>query len=302
MLLVTGANGLLGARCIERYAGVCEQEVVAVWHSKQERLLPAAPVHVHYQRCDLTDKSEVETLFNRWKIERVLHAAALLPDDERGYFARAVRANVAATANLAECARDHGCTRFVYCSSASVYDGASCRADGWQENDPVRPSGHYAWTKFAGEECVRLCVGERGVHGVVLRLAGIHGPGRTGGAVFRMIRAAQAGGALSVSNPKNRFQLLFVDDAVDAVIAALQRPMSAPYLCINVASHLVPSLNDLAERIVAVCGSQSSIEVGSDDASEHVMDTTSMTSILAVHPPHIDTRLRQTSESVHGRR
>lgn len=294
MLLVTGANSLLGARCVERFARVAGDEILAVWHDGRDRLLSNPPGHVQYERCDLTDRSQVEQLFARSKIERVLHAAALLPDDRPGYLARAVRANVLATADLAECARSHGCRRFVYCSSISVYGAAPCGNGGWREVDAVRPAGDYGWSKFAGEECVRLCV-ERGggMEGVSLRLAGLHGPGRAGGVVYHMLRAAKANQPLQVYHPRNRFQLLFLDDAVDAVGATLQQPMPAPYCCINVASHVLPSMKELAERIIAICNSRSIAWLVEADGGEQIMNTTAATQLLALHPPAIDSRLRE---------
>ena len=103
-LLITGANGYLGAHCIARYARAGDTEVVAVWHSGRERLLADAPAHVRYVQCDLTHRPEVDALVRRWGVDKVVHAAALLPDTRADYLHRAIQANVVATANLVDAA------------------------------------------------------------------------------------------------------------------------------------------------------------------------------------------------------
>src|SRR6266516_3682365 len=174
-LLITGANGYLGSACVSRLAHLAKAEVVAVWHAKSDRLEPDLPSHIHYERCDLTNRLDVERLFDRWGITAVIHTAALLPDEAPEYLYRTIQANIVATTNLVDCAVDSGCSRFVYTSSISVYGDAPCPEGGWDEEQPVAPSSIYAWSKYAGEEILRLrCVGG-GLSGTSLRLAGIHG-------------------------------------------------------------------------------------------------------------------------------
>jgi UDP-glucuronate 4-epimerase len=291
-VLITGANGYLGARCVERWARTSEREVVAVWHSASDRMLADPPAPIHYERRDLSDRAQVEELFARWQVEAVVHAAALLPDIKPGFLARAVTTNIVTTANLLECAAGTGCKRFVYCSSTSVYAGVDCPPMGWKEEDLVRPSSFYALTKYSGEQCVRLYCGSTQMTGVTLRLAGIHGPGRRAGVVYHMMRAARANQPLTVNNPTDSFQLLFLDDAVDAVLLATTMPLPGSYRCINVASHVFPSMNQLAERIIELCESKSTIEVGAAKSDgKQIMNTAYMTTMLT--PKHINSHLQQ---------
>jgi nucleoside-diphosphate-sugar epimerase len=300
-ILITGANGYLGAHCVERCASTSEREVVAVWHAGSDRLLATPPSNIHYERCDVTNQAEIDELFRRWKIDKVIHTAALPPDGQPGYIRRAVLSNILATANLVERAADSGCTRFVYCSSTSVYGAAPCPEGGWEEDGQVLPSSVYGWTKHAGEECVRLPSGLGGLTGVSLRLAGIHGRGRRGGVAFHMIRAALAGQPLIVNNPTNRFQLLFLDDAVDAVLLALEPPLPNSYHCFNVASHVFPSLIQMAESIIATCGSKSVIQIGTTGADmDQVMNTVRMRTSLGLAPDGIEPHLRQIRDSLEG--
>jgi UDP-glucuronate 4-epimerase len=258
-LLITGANGYLGSHCVERYSQTSETEVIAVWQSNKDRLLVSPPSNVHYVQCDLTDQLAVQELFSRWKIDRVFHAAALLPDQDPDFLHRAIYSNIVATANLVECATKAGCRRFVYCSSISVYGSAPCSDNGWEEDSKVAPSCIYGLTKYAGEECLRIATSLSELKGVSLRLAGIHGRGRYGGVVYNLMKDACDGKPLTINNPNNRFQLLFIDDAIEFTVRALESAMQQPYRCFNTASHVFPSTRFMAEQIIALCRSKSQI-------------------------------------------
>lgn len=298
-ILITGANGYLGARCVQRCIGFAEREVIAVWHSREDQLPAQPPYHIRYEQCDLTDRSAVEALFSKWKIDAILHTAALLPDNRPSYTRRAVLSNVLATTHLTESASSTGCARFVYCSSISVYGTARSPEQGWDEEAKIVPSSVYGWTKYAGEECLRLHTDFGGLTGISLRLAGIHGSGRRSGVVFHMTRAALTGQPLIVNNPNNRFQLVFIEHAVDAALLALEIPLLESYQCINVASHTFPSLRQIAIHIAEKCGSKSILQTRDlPSVGEYIMNTTRMSTLLGPPIDDVDAHLLRISESL----
>ncbi len=291
-LLITGANGFLGRRCVERFAQ-SGKDVVAVWHNNDSHVGKPDPANIRYERCDLTDSEAVKALFTKLRIESVLHTAAVLLDGKAGFLHRAVLSNVLATANLAEAAADIGCRQFVYCSSISVYEDLPYDAQGWTENVHVQPKSYYGWSKYAGEECVRLVCGMSFLRGIALRLAGIHGSGRMSGCVYHMMRAAARGEPVMVNSARQRFQLLFIEDAVDALQAVFGAEMPESFQCMNIASHLVPKLSDLAERIIDISDSRSEIRFGNTiPGGEQIMNVDSMMRRLAPESPSLDSRLR----------
>jgi nucleoside-diphosphate-sugar epimerase len=97
--------------------------------------------------------------------------------------------------------------RFVYISSTSAYG----RADGsWiAEDDSAEPTTDSGRVVVEAERIARD-------HGaIVLRLAGLYGPGR----IIR--RAAILAGEAIPGDPEKRINLVHVDDATSAVVAAL---------------------------------------------------------------------------------
>ena len=293
-LLVTGANGYLGAACVQRLAGMAGPSVLAVWHKGRDRLLPAPPAHVHYKHCDLADRTEVAKLFSEYQIGAVAHTAALLPDGQPCFLTRALKTNAQVTLNLADALRESGCGRFIYCSSISIYASAPCPPGGWPELESLAPAHEYGWSKFVGEECVRLCCQPGGISGVALRFAGIHGPGRRSGVLFNTITAALAGKPIQLNNARQPFQMVFLDDAVSAVLSAVRVPLATSFERVNVASYTFGSLQELACRIVSACGSTSRVDSGPSTGAVQIMSTARMATVLAMGPGDVERLLRDT--------
>jgi UDP-glucuronate 4-epimerase len=275
-VLVTGANGLLGAQCVAALAKDSSYRILAVWHNGSERLYSHPPFNVEYVQCDIADTEAVRQLFAREHVDAVLHTAALLPDASPCYDARAVLVNVAATVNLAAAARDEGCTRFVYCSSVSVY-GATTEVDlTFSEDFMPAPEDTYAWTKLAGEQYLQLCCADHAMRGICLRLSGLHGVGRKTGLLYNLVRNARVGAPIHISSAATPFQFLHLNDAVELILHALSTPIEdiSGYTIFNAASCIAPSLFDIATKAVLLSGKNSSIVIGeTQSASRQIMNT-----------------------------
>jgi nucleoside-diphosphate-sugar epimerase len=122
--------------------------------------------------------------------------------------------------------------RFLYISSTSVYGQSGGEwVDEWSECTPITPNGQVCldaervvWRYFAQNSPSPLPLSrrERGEElaargAVVLRLAGIYGPGRLAARVDALKAGEPPGG-----NPDAWLNLIHVDDAVRAVLATEQ--------------------------------------------------------------------------------
>jgi nucleoside-diphosphate-sugar epimerase len=200
-----------------------------------------------------------------------------------------VRANVLATANVAAAAAESGCRSFVYCSSIAVY--GRVKAEEVDESVVPAPDGPYGWSKLAGEQ-VALAAGG-GMAVAVLRLAGVHGAGRTSGAVFAMLRAATSGDPLSVTEPESRFRFVFVDDVV-AAIASLLASDPAPTGVFNVGGADVMTLREMAERVRSLTGSSSPIHCATGaPARSEVVTCERLEARLGFAPEPFEVHLRR---------
>jgi len=277
MILVTGASGYLGSQVVKRISDSKTAEVVATFNASNIITNTNSINKVHYEQCDVTSKSDIEKIFNRWNIEEVIHTAALLPDGKPDYLTRSIMSNVVGTANLAQAAAVKNCSKFIYCSTTSVYGASPSGLGGWKEEERFVATSEYALTKFSGEESLRVICERYGLNGISLRLSGIHGLPRRNGALYLLMKAAVRGETLFLKNGKNRFQFLLIEDAVESIVAALNSDMSVAYSVFNVASCTIDSLESLARKIIEIAGVDNNIKDDTDCvANEHIMCTDRM--------------------------
>jgi len=167
------------------------------------------PERIHRLRGDLADPSTLRILPPR--IELVAYTAAADASDDAAYrraYVEGVRNLLGALAEANAPVR-----RLLYTSSTGVYG----QADGsWvDETSPAKP------TAFSGR---RVLEGERlvlasGLPAVVLRLAGIYGPGRT-----RLIDRVRTGSATCSDGPPRWTNRIHRDDCAGAAGHLLALP------------------------------------------------------------------------------
>lgn len=197
-LFVTGGAGFLGRKiCV---AALNEgHEVVAM--SRHPERVQGLPDEVTLVPGELTDEQQLSDLLASTRPDAVIHAAAVVTDDDPQL--RPV--NVGGTEALIAALKAHGRAqgrppRLVLVSTFSVED--------------IPPTA-YSESKREAEDLIR----ESGLEHVILRPALIYGPGdgtNTPALVSRMSSGAHwipAGGA-------TRIQPVFVEDAAAAVVAA----------------------------------------------------------------------------------
>jgi nucleoside-diphosphate-sugar epimerase len=184
--------------------------------------------------------------------DAVVHLAAKV--DVVGPWREYARTNIEGTRRLLAAARDAGVGRFVHVSSPSVaHAGAALVGAGAGPADPARARGHYARSKAMAERVVldagpphtdaelayrnaQLTGHERATCRaetrdspavVVVRPHLVWGPGDPQ-LVGRIVARARAGRLAVVGTGAALIDTTYVDDAVDALVAALDRASDLP--------------------------------------------------------------------------
>ncbi len=214
-VLVTGASGLLGAtvaaRLLER-----GDEVTTL----QRR---ASGIDgVRDVRGSLTDQGAVDDAVRG--AGAVVHCAAKV--GFTGSEAAFARVNAAGTAALVTAARNAGARAFVQVSSPSVaHTGASIVGESAGPASPEHARGAYARTKAAGEVAALEADGP-GFTTVAVRPHLMWGPGDTQ-LVERVAERTRPGRMPLVGDGAPLVDSTYTDDAVSAVVAALDRALEA---------------------------------------------------------------------------
>lgn len=241
-VLVTGASGMLGG-AVARALTARGDDVTVLQRRPSGLGLP----EVHADLSDPADAGAVAGAVAGQ--DGVVHLAAKV--DISGPWDDYVRANVDGTAALLDACAGAGVHRFVHVSSPSVaHAGASLVGAGAGPADPVHASGHYARSKALAELLVLERAAQPGGPAVVvIRPHLVWGPGDPQ-LVERIVTRARAGRLPVVGSGAALMDTTYVDNAADALVAALDRAPDA-HGQVLVVSNGEP--RPVAELIAAMC-------------------------------------------------
>ena len=199
-------------------------------------------------------------------------------------FAHYVRDNILATQRLFEAAASRG-VRIVMSSTSSVYGNAETYPT--REEAIPRPVSPYGVTKLACESLARAYTESFALEVVLLRYFTVYGPRQRPDMAFaRIISALLSGHPFSVygSGEQSR-DFTFVDDAVEATIAAMERGPDA--LVYNVGGGSETTLNGAIALCETLAGTRLDVvnePVARGDVRRTGADTTLIRSQLGWRP------------------
>jgi nucleoside-diphosphate-sugar epimerase len=213
-ILVTGGGGFLGGALCARLAGD-GHEVRSFSRGDYPGL---RDLGVDHRRGALDDADAVSAAVQG--SDAVLHAAALpgIWGSRDRYF----RTNVLGTQYVLDACLAHGVRRLVFTSSPSVIHGKD-NLEGVDESHPYPAChlAHYPATKAEAERRVMAANGAE-LATVSLRPHLIWGPGDNH-LLPRLASRARAGRLKIVGHAPNKVDTVYIDNAVDAHLAALER-------------------------------------------------------------------------------
>jgi len=180
----------------------------------------------------------------------LVHAAAALPIQASRESIRTV--NVGGTGVAFAAAADAGVGRAVLISSTAVYGVPKHHPIA--EDAPLVGVGHYGESKIDAEEVARD-FGRRGLEVVIVRPKTFIGPERLGvfEILFDWIREGR--GIPILGNGSNRYQLLAVEDLVEATVAAAEKDVAGETF--NVGATEFGTVRSDLEGLIAHAGSGS---------------------------------------------
>ncbi len=152
--------------------------------------------------------------------------------------------NVGGTKILLQTAHRHGVAQFIYCSTCGVHGNIEHPPAG--EDAPIAPADYYQQTKYNAEPLV-LEYRKKGMKAVILRPAGIYGPGDPE-RFFMIFRRVAKGVFPMFGSGKTLYHSLYIDNLVDAFVLAMEssRCDGEAYL---IADEEFVEIEDLVRRV-----------------------------------------------------
>ena len=213
--LVTGASGKFGSAVVKRLLEEGKTVRALV------RRIPDEPVEgVDYSFGQLGDPNAVDRAVDG--VERVIHLGAAMA----GGWPEHLGSTVVGTGNVVDSCKRHNVRQLVHISSMSVVDWAGATSRPLDENAPFEPRaeerGAYTRAKLEAEKLVSAAAAD-GLPAVILR------PGQLFGGGIPLLNGSVARRAgsrwLILGDGTLPLPLVYVDDAVDAIMAAVDREL-----------------------------------------------------------------------------
>ena len=276
-LLVTGAAGFIGFHCCDRL--LARGEAVIGLDSldpyydpqlKRDRIEALRTAHgtaFTFLPVDFADDAMLEEALAGQTIARILHLGAQAGvryslEQPRAY----ARANLLGHLNILELARAREVTHLVYASSSSVYGGSTVLP--FRVGNRVdRPISLYAATKRADELMSETYAHLYRLPQTGLRFFTVYGPwGRPDMAMWLFTSAIFEGRPLRLFNGgRMERDFTYIDDIVEGVIAALDRPPAddgalkpggslGPHALYNLGNSRAEPLEKVVALIERACG------------------------------------------------
>lgn len=259
-ILVTGGAGFIGGHVVDAYVARGDRVwVVDNLSSGRRENVPSAAELIE---SDIGDAS-LDRLFADVRFDVVNHHAAQIDVRKSVADPRAdARVNIDGFLNIAECARRHGVSRFVFVSSGGVvYGEPEERPTG--ETAPKAPLSPYGVSKLTTEYYLHYLLRVHGLEYVALRYSNVYGPrqdphGEAGVVAIFSERVTRGEPLTIYGDGEQTRDYVFVGDVAAANVlatdVALPAPASIDDRAFNIGTGVATSVLVLAAELMGGAG------------------------------------------------
>jgi len=168
----------------------------------------------------------------------------------------AMNVNVAGTYYLAQACSENGCL-LNYISTCCVYGNQETHPT--TEANAPSPTEIYAYSKLAGENCIKGYALTTGLKYNILRIATVYGPGMRSALAIKIFfdRALKNEQLHIHGNGLQTRTMTYIDDIVDGLVAVLAKDVVGE--TINITTEEEVMIHDIAKRIISITSSKSSM-------------------------------------------
>ena len=178
--LLTGGAGYIGAHIADEFIRAGKSVVIydSLYQGLESRIQYLRTKHkteIPLIIADIRDYNEFEGVIRKYKIDGIVHTAALKAVGESmeksdEYF----EVNLTATNELIDIAKRNGVKKFIFSSTAAVY-GSPDSMDRCREDGPKAPISPYGDSKYQAESKVTAFINTPGNFGTSLRFFNVVG-------------------------------------------------------------------------------------------------------------------------------
>lgn len=242
-VLVTGAGGSIGSEICRQISGLKPDLLVLLDHDETHLHDTASTISGPCEQAlvDITDRTAVFEVFNRYRPEVVLHAAAHkhVPVLET-YPVEAVNTNVFGTLNVVDASVEVGAERFVQISTDKA----------------VQPTSVMGASKSLAEQVV-LAKSPKNAAYCAVRFGNVLGS--RGSVIPTFARQIANGGPVTVTDPRMTRFFMSVAEAVQLVLQSAMLSRGGEIFMLDMGQPV--RIMDLAQRMIRLSGYQVGVDI-----------------------------------------
>lgn len=190
--------------------------------------------------------------------DQVIHLAAVSINKSQADPYESVDINMVGSNNVFAAAADHGISRVVYASSASVYGDPETLP--MKEDGAVSPLTPYCIAKLAGEHLLDYYARRSGLSWIGLRFFNVYGPGQKPTAYYtsvinHFVKRLRAGEPPVIDGKgEQSMDFVHVHDIARSVVMALDADRAKANVAVNIGTGLDTTVAELARTLIAAVG------------------------------------------------
>ena len=257
-ILLTGGTGFIGANLARRLLSAGHQVALLSLPSADRSRISEVERRIQVLRGDVTDAAVVRSAVQQVRPDIVYHMASTPFNPPTTRAQTHMQVIVLGTLNLLDALVDHPGVRVIYTGSVAEYGSGSAL----REDSPLLPGTLLGAAKAGASLLMQTYARLYRMETVVVRLFTPYGPWDGPGRLIPYtVLSALDGQDVRISNGKQQRDYVYVDDVVEALLLAAERPIRAGTV-FNICSGRGIPICEVVELTLKLMGSPVRLLVG----------------------------------------
>ena len=261
-ILITGGAGNIGASLARRLVQNPNYFVVIADNlltGDVKKLPPATSKNWRFIKCDINDFQDISAIMTSFSFDYVFHYAAVVGVQRTLQNPTLVLRDIDGIKHILSLSKNTSVRRVFYSSSSEVY-GEPTEHPQNENTTPLNSRLPYAIVKNLGEAYFRSYHQEFGLNYTIFRFFNTYGPLQSADFVIsRFVDSALRDEPLIVNGDGSQTRTFcYINDNLEFTVACLENECFINDV-VNVGSDVEMSIKELANRVINVLGSKSTI-------------------------------------------
>lgn len=286
-ILITGGAGFIPSSLADRLLQDEQNFIIALDNfstGNELNLPPKPPSNYQFLKCDVNDYGSLSEIMNQFDFDYIFHYAAIVGVQRTLENPLRVLGDIEGTKNILRLAKDKNVKRIFFASSSEVY-GESKEYPQHEELTPLNGKLPYAAVKRVGETIIESFKFTFDLDYTIFRFFNTYGAKQNHDFVIsRFLNLALKNEPITIYGDGSQTRTFcYIEDNIEVTYKIFNENLALNQV-INLGSEIEISILSLAEKIIMLTGSHSSIvhlpALEKGDMARRKPDNTKMKQIL----------------------